>query len=113
MGVLAGIGSFQRFYNSVCSLGLSDTQTFEYPDHHAYTADDSASIIAKAEKEQLDGIVTTRKDWVKLEPLLKKREQKSLVPFFVIDVAFAFLTQEEHATFAAIAKKVVQNIAKT
>ena len=62
---VVGIGYPQRFYKTLQSLGVTQFQCHEFPDHHDYETQD-------LQFEDANPIITTEKDAVKLLPLLKK-----------------------------------------
>ena len=93
--VLAGIGSFRQFVDSVKQLKAEIAIEHHYPDHHQYSQDD-VFLLQKQKNEGLfDIIVTTRKDWQRLEGLVVG---KGLL-FYVQDVKFEFLRKEEEEEF--------------
>lgn len=61
---LVGIGFPQRFYQTLESMGVTQFQCYEFPDHHDYE-------IADLDFDDAGPIITTEKDAVKLLPLLK------------------------------------------
>lgn len=65
---VVGIGFPQRFYNTLESMGIDQFQCHEFPDHYDYEIDD-------LQFEDLNPIITTEKDAVKLLPLLKKHPE--------------------------------------
>ncbi len=66
----AGIGRPEKFFRSVLSLGADIAATHAFPDHHVYTALDSARLLNEA-SELGATLVTTAKDYVKLPPRLR------------------------------------------
>ena len=70
-GVLAAcaIGNPRTFEFSLASFGLPPRDLVTFPDHHAYSPGDVERLRATAERAGAGFVVTTRKDWVKLEPL--------------------------------------------
>lgn len=62
---VVGIGFPQRFYNTLESLGIHNFQCHEFPDHHDYELTD-------IDFDDLNPVITTEKDAVKLLPLLKQ-----------------------------------------
>lgn len=62
---VVGIGFPQRFYQTLESMGVTEFQCHEFPDHHDYEIDD-------IQFEDSNPIITTEKDAVKLLPLLKQ-----------------------------------------
>jgi tetraacyldisaccharide 4'-kinase len=75
----AGIGDPGRFFRTLRSVGVDVAAEKAFPDHHPYTADDIATLVAQAQREALT-LVTTEKDMVKLRGL---NGAESIVPFAV------------------------------
>ncbi|MFA5305819.1 MAG: tetraacyldisaccharide 4'-kinase [Candidatus Babeliales bacterium] len=92
--IAAGIGSFKGFVTSVKNAGYVVGATKKYKDHHNYTAHDVRELGMLMQQTQCDGIITTAKDWVKLESLVAHNAvlKKSV---FVIRVEFKLLTQDQ------------------
>lgn len=63
-----GIGNPQSFENTLNSMGAVCTSSIRYPDHHQYTLEDMHYIMQQALTHQVDYIVTTEKDAVKIPP---------------------------------------------
>lgn len=63
--VVSGIAKPASLYTALRQWEVELVEVFEYPDHHAYTAQDWQSINRRAHDVEL--IVTTEKDLVKLE----------------------------------------------
>ncbi|OYW16000.1 MAG: tetraacyldisaccharide 4'-kinase [Planctomycetales bacterium 12-60-4] len=62
------IGSPNSFFATLTSLGVTLVDQRTWPDHHAYSADDVQQLIAWTEqKPNIDWVLCTRKDWVKLQ----------------------------------------------
>ena len=62
------IGSPNSFFATLTALGVTLVDQRTWPDHHAYSADDVQQLIAWTEQHSnLDWILCTRKDWVKLQ----------------------------------------------
>jgi tetraacyldisaccharide 4'-kinase len=91
---IAGIGSFSGFINSVEKAGAMLVGTMQFPDHHFYTEQDVKNICEKAKGLGCDRIVTTSKDWQKLKFLVPEKNI-----FFILEVAFEFLTEKEESNF--------------
>lgn len=62
---VCGIAEPAAFYQTLRAWGADVREIFEYPDHHAYTADDWQNINREA--HSVDYVVTTEKDLIKLE----------------------------------------------
>ncbi len=67
--VFSGIGNPQGFEDCVCSLGIKIAKAFRFADHHDYTRADIDGIIKAARQMNLDAIITTEKDAVKIREL--------------------------------------------
>lgn len=65
----SGIGNPQAFENTVCSLGVNITEALRFTDHHDYTQTDLDGIIKCARERNLDTIITTEKDAIKIARL--------------------------------------------
>ncbi len=62
------IGSPGSFFATLTSLGIALVDQRTWPDHHAYSADDVQQLIAWTEQtNDIDWVLCTRKDWVKLQ----------------------------------------------
>jgi tetraacyldisaccharide 4'-kinase len=61
---VSGIARPDRFRDSVEDAGVRVAHTLAYPDHHRYIVSDVRTIQSRARGK---AIVTTEKDWVKLE----------------------------------------------
>jgi tetraacyldisaccharide 4'-kinase len=92
--IAAGIGSFEGFVTSVKNAGYGVGATKKYKDHHTYTIDDTRELNELMQQTQCDGIITTAKDWVKLESLLAHGTVREF-PVFVMRVSFELLTQDQ------------------
>ncbi len=99
--VFAGIGSFESFVQGVCSLGILVGKTIEFADHHNYDESDLQRILSFTVEDKLDAILTTAKDWTKIEPLLEKNHKNQRSVFFIAPVSIEFLSQQEYSHFIA------------
>ena len=62
------IGSPGSFFATLASLGMTLVDHRTWPDHHAYSAEDVQQLIAWTEQHtDIDWVLCTRKDWVKLQ----------------------------------------------
>lgn len=91
---VAGIGSPQRFFDYLKSLGL-DFEAHAFPDHHAYTQADLADIPGV--------ILTTEKDAVKLRPVLGADREAWVLPVSAIipDALVQLIVEKVHGRKAA------------
>jgi tetraacyldisaccharide 4'-kinase len=75
----AGIGDPQRFYRTLRSCGIEVVTERAFPDHHAFSEDEIAALIAEATRDALT-LVTTEKDMVRLR---ESKAAKHVVPLAV------------------------------
>ncbi|MDE1149467.1 MAG: tetraacyldisaccharide 4'-kinase [Azospirillaceae bacterium] len=78
----AGIGRPQKFFDTCRELGLSVIETVSFADHHPYTGDEIAHLLARAEAQGAVPL-TTEKDWVRLPAALQSA-------VFTLPVTLAF-----------------------
>ena len=67
----AGIGRPSKFYDTLLELGYDVVETKDFADHYSYTKADIDELIEKAKAKGLL-LVTTEKDFVKLDEEMKK-----------------------------------------
>jgi tetraacyldisaccharide 4'-kinase len=65
---VCGIGNPASFNRLVGELARIIGEPLIFPDHHHYRRRDAERIAAVARQRQVECVVTTRKDWVKLSP---------------------------------------------
>ena len=66
IGAVAGIARPDAFAATLAGMGLRPAATWWFDDHHAYTPADLTSLVEWARREQLDALIVTEKDAVKL-----------------------------------------------
>lgn len=93
--VLAAIGSFSGFLQSLKKFGIQTDQILQFPDHHNYSFEDVALIFDTVKKYGLNGVITTQKDWSKLSFLMGKNK----LDIFVFRITFEFLIKDEEILF--------------
>lgn len=87
--LFAGIGNPQGFAHTVSTLGAAVSGACWFDDHHNYdVAKDFRKLAQVSQHRQIDGWVTTLKDWVKL------REKP--LPFPVYHVRIESRLQDRH-----------------
>ena len=65
---VAGIAQPERFFDDVRALGAQFVGGLGFADHHPYTADDVLEIAENARASDVDLVLTTEKDLVRLLP---------------------------------------------
>ncbi|MGY3484926.1 tetraacyldisaccharide 4'-kinase [Bradyrhizobium sp. USDA 4011] len=79
----AGIGDPARFFNSLRASGIDVVRNTAFPDHHAFTKDEIAQLVADARSDGLT-LVTTEKDLARLRgPAGMPAWAQAIVPFAV------------------------------
>lgn len=66
---LAGLASPAGFVRTLASLGAKVAELVEFPDHHPYTVADVERVWSVARGARADWVVTTEKDWVRLQEM--------------------------------------------
>ena len=67
---VAGIARPERFFDDVRAAGFDIVRAMAFPDHHRYSRRDVRRLQAEARRAGAQAIVTTDKDFVRLEPWL-------------------------------------------
>ncbi len=67
--IFSGIGNPQGFESSIAGLGIHIAKAFRFSDHHDYTQADIDNIIQEAHQLNVDTIIITHKDAIKIREL--------------------------------------------
>ena len=70
VAALAGIARPERFFADVRAAGFEVVRALAFSDHHRYRPRDVERVQAEARRAGAQAIVTTDKDFVRLEPWL-------------------------------------------
>ena len=65
--IFAGIANFESFRRGVERLGVRVLASYQYPDHHPYSAEELSGLADVAEEMEANVVLTTEKDAVKIE----------------------------------------------
>lgn len=103
--VVAGIGSFDNFQKNLQDSGITIHTSCEFPDHHNYSGEDIRRLIFALDNDGFDAVITTAKDWVKIEPIIKKDYAEKLRHFFVASVSIEFLLLSEYSHFVRLLRE--------
>lgn len=90
IAAFCGLGNPAGFRHTLQSLGLEIAAFREFPDHHLYDADDVASLTDWATKLDVEMIVCTMKDLVKIG-----LDQFGQVPLRALEIELAISEGEE------------------
>ncbi|HNW39029.1 MAG TPA: tetraacyldisaccharide 4'-kinase [Candidatus Omnitrophota bacterium] len=69
VAIFSGIGNSEGFGNCVEELGIKVGKFFKFADHYDYTQSDILWIMKEAKENNLEAIITTHKDAVKIREL--------------------------------------------
>jgi tetraacyldisaccharide 4'-kinase len=81
VAVFSGIGNPEGFENCVSELGIKVAKSFRFADHYEYTQADILRIIQEAKANNLEAVITTQKDAVKVRELGIKGDE-----IFVLEI---------------------------
>lgn len=96
--LFAGLGSFSALREMLLDENISALSYCEFPNHHAYSRDDIQEMIIQMHASSSTGLLTTYKDWVKIEPLLPEVGVTADL-FCIVDMVFSFEHDADHARF--------------
>ncbi len=69
VALVSGIGNPEGFQKSIQGLGIKVVRTYRFADHHDYTQADILDILREVEENNLEAVITTHKDAVKIKEL--------------------------------------------
>ncbi len=99
IAAFCGIGNPEGFRYTLDSFSEELVRWREFPDHHAYTQQDTVSLSNWAQGANL--VICTRKDLVKL-----RRSDLGGIPLWALSIRLAFLDGEE--LFKTVLRQVTQ-----
>jgi tetraacyldisaccharide 4'-kinase len=70
----AGVGRFESFITLLTGSGARVVDAIQFPDHHHYRREDVDRVIGRAQQAAGDLVLTTEKDAVKLDRLVRQGE---------------------------------------
>ncbi len=93
VGLLSSIGDPQGFEATIQRLHATISWHRAYPDHYPYQAADWTALAQRQAGERPDAIVTTEKDWVRLQSVVGDRPLD--VPLWVLGIRLTILHGED------------------
>jgi tetraacyldisaccharide 4'-kinase len=96
VGLLSSIGDPAGFEATVKRLHATVAWHTQFPDHHPYDAADWQRVLGGASRGRPDAIVTTEKDWVRLEPLVQAAPAP--MPVLILGIRMRLLTGDDALT---------------
>ena len=94
IGLLSSIGDPQGFEGMVRRLHATVLWHRAFPDHHPYQASDWDAVRARALVERPEALITTEKDWVRLQPVTAA-QGAAPAPVWVLGVVMQLLSGED------------------
>lgn len=93
VAAFCGIGNPDGFRHTLAGLSCELAELRVFPDHHAYTREDVASLQEWAQALKVQAVLCTHKDLVKLEV-----QRLGGVPLWAVRIGLEFLSGEEALT---------------
>lgn len=87
-----GIGNPQAFFDTIKGVGCDPAGSKVYDDHHHYTPGDVADFCEEAGRSKADLILTTEKDWTKID---SRDAAKRNMPLAYLAVQIEFLAGQD------------------
>lgn len=81
--LISGIGDPDSFEKLIEGLSINIGLSFRFPDHHPYSQKELEDIIQESHKKNIDTIITTEKDAVRLQQL---SVAKCPLPIFILRI---------------------------
>jgi tetraacyldisaccharide 4'-kinase len=95
--LFCGIADPKSLQQQLGTFGDNFAASYIYPDHHAHTAADLAAI----DRSKIDVLVTTEKDWVKLDA-----QARAMLPIWRLNLEIHFRENDEEKLLARILQKL-------
>jgi tetraacyldisaccharide 4'-kinase len=90
--LFSGIGDPDSFENLIISLGINVGLALRFPDHHSYSSDDLEKIFKSSQEKNINTIITTEKDAVRLNNAQRTAHNAELL---VLRIALKITQDEE------------------
>jgi tetraacyldisaccharide 4'-kinase len=84
---LCGIARPERFIDSLRNAGANVTGSLFFPDHHMFSEDDVIQVEEKLKRSGAEYIVTTQKDFTRLEGMVNLLSTNLLVAEYVMKIS--------------------------
>ena len=101
---VCGIGNPQTFLRQLELAGGRRAGYRWFPDHHRYIDSDLVDVRRRARQADADVLVTTEKDWAKLEALSSSRSAE--LPIWRVDMNVRFLDDGESKLWEQVRRVV-------
>lgn len=87
----AGIARPEAFKDTLIKLGADLVSFINFKDHYPFSPDDFRGLVAEKEKNGAEFLITTEKDWVRLESIISEYPELAY-----LKIKFALLSDEEN-----------------
>lgn len=94
VGLLSSIGDPEGFEATVRRLHATISWHQPFPDHYRYGAREWTALVARVRQTRPDAVLTTEKDWVRLQPHAVDRFPLD-VPLWVLGIRMKILNGEQ------------------
>jgi tetraacyldisaccharide-1-P 4'-kinase len=96
IAALSGIGDPHSFEKTVEMLGAEIVFAGRFDDHHCFTKKDILDFIRQSKEIGAQEVITTEKDYFRLEPVLKTMDPKEVhYNFLVMEIEFQVNDEED------------------
>jgi tetraacyldisaccharide 4'-kinase len=97
VAALSGIGDPHSFEKTIEHLGARILFAARFDDHHAFTENDLREFAKRCRQVQVKDVVTTEKDFYRIEPLLKRRKGQDLsqITFWTLQIECQIHDEED------------------
>ena len=94
VGLVSSIGDPAGFEATVRRLDAAIVWHLTFPDHHRYGEGDWAHIVETAQRSRPNAVLTTEKDWVRLQRTTHNA-QRTTAPIWILGIVMKILDGEE------------------
>ena len=97
VSTISGIADPFSFEKTIENLGADILLAARFDDHHAYTESELRNFVSRCREVGVKEVITTEKDFYRLESLLKKKKSHELnnLSFFVLQIEFQVNDEED------------------
>jgi len=94
VAAISAIGDPFSFEKTVENLGGEIVLAARFDDHHAFTREELIQFVAECRELGVREVVTTEKDYPRLEPHLKTMPELAAYPFLTLEIEFVVNDEE-------------------
>ncbi len=95
IGVISAIGDPYSFEKSLENLGAEILFTARYDDHHLVSEAEFSDFLKRCKEVGVKDVVTTEKDFYRMEPFFKKKRPKDIHNFNFLVLQIEFQVDDE------------------